>query len=114
MKPMPFPSGGTRRALWGAWIGLCAVLPPRLLAAPNAEIEPAVAASRLLEGAGASLVPLSNTRVRRALQEVHLVRQGDSWRAECLDVFVGGPIPETVQIGLPEFEAAEDSLAPAP
>ena len=67
---------------------------------------------RLLEGAGASLVPLSPTRVRRVFEELRLVRESESWRAEVIEFFVGGPIPETVHIGLPEFESPDSLGAP--
>lgn len=55
-------------------------------------------------------MPLSPTRVRRVFEEVRLVREPEAWRAEVLELFVGGPIPETVHIGLPEFESPDDSL----
>lgn len=62
------------------------------------------------EGAGSSLLPLAPTRVRRAFEEVRLTREKTHWRADCWSVFVGGPVPETVTFGLPEFEVGGDSL----
>jgi hypothetical protein len=52
---------------------------------------------------------LAPTRVRRALEEVRLTRQAAGWQVECTSVFVGGPVPETVRIGLPEFEVPGES-----
>ena len=98
------------RSAAGTALGLAGLL----LLSPPATAQPLAlrgAAPRLDEGAGASLVPLSPTRVRRVFEEVHLVREAASWRAEVVEIFVGGPVPETVHLGLPEFEAPDDSLS---
>ena len=57
-------------------------------------------------GAGSSLLPLSPTRIRRLAEDLLLRRHDGFWSVEVMDVFEAGPAPETVDIGLPDFEAA--------
>src|SRR5262249_24310002 len=41
-------------------------------------------------GAGTSLLPLSETRVARVLEDVSLVREGDAWAIDVADLWFGG------------------------
>lgn len=65
-------------------------------------------------GAGTSLLPLSQTRVARVLEDVSLQRVGDLWTIDVSDLWFGGGAPEVVRVGLPDFESVPDSGASRP
>jgi hypothetical protein len=65
-------------------------------------------------GAGTSLLPLSETRVARVLEDVSLRRAGDVWTIDVADLWLGGGAPEVVRVGLPDFESVPDSGASKP
>jgi KDO2-lipid IV(A) lauroyltransferase len=65
-------------------------------------------------GAGTSLLPLSETRVARVLEDVLLARRDDRWTIDVSDLWFGGGAPEVVRVGLPDFESVPDSGASKP
>lgn len=98
-----------------------AASPPGHASAPRRDAGHAAAADTaradeptVFGGAGTSLLPLSETRVARVLEDVSLVRQGDVWAIDVADMWFGGGAPEVVRVGLPDFESVPDSGASRP
>jgi KDO2-lipid IV(A) lauroyltransferase len=60
-------------------------------------------------GAGSSLMPLAETRVGRVIEDLSVRRDSQGWTVDAVDVFQAGGAPETVPIGLPDFQAVSDS-----
>ena len=109
------PPAALVAAVVAAALSLGAAPAPTSAPAPRAAADSARADEpTVFGGAGASLLPLSPTRVARVIEDVSLVRRGGSWSIEVVDVMVGGGGPETVRVGLPDFESAPDSGASRP
>jgi len=103
-----------------AALTLAAPPSPRHAGAPSAAWSEACADTAradeptMFGGAGTSLLPLSETRVARVLEDVLLVRHGDVWTIDVSDLWFGGGAPEAVRVGLPDFESVPDSGASKP
>ena len=60
-------------------------------------------------GAGTSLMPLAPTGVARLAEDLLVRRVPGGWTVEAIDVFIAGGAPETVPVGLPDFQAADST-----
>lgn len=85
---------------------------PRVAA--QADSAPPTAEPTTFGGAGASLLPLAETRVGRMVEDIVARRSEDSWTVDVVDVFQSGAAPEVVPIALPDFESAADSAHSGP
>ena len=85
----------------GLW--LVAAVPPK----PAPALPPPVPSSEsAFDGAGSSVFPLSEARVRRVFEDVRIRRTERGWAIDAEEIFQSGVAPSRAAMGLPDYRAS--------
>jgi KDO2-lipid IV(A) lauroyltransferase len=87
----------------GLW--LAAAAPPKTALAP-APKPPGPNTESAFDGAGSSVFPLSEARVRRVFEDVRIRRVDSGWTIDAEEIFQSGVAPARAAMGLPDYRAS--------
>jgi len=93
---------------------LCASRGPALAQPPFVRADSLAGADSLLpgnvesafDGAGSSVFPLSEARVRRVFEDVRIRRTANGWDIDAEEIFQAGVAPARAAMGLPDYRAS--------
>ena len=101
--PAATPLRAPAQAALAAALWLAAVVPGTTSAPTPA---PAPLPESAFDGAGSSVFPLSEARVRRVFEDVRIRRIESGWAIESEEIFQAGVAPARAAMGLPDYRAS--------
>ena len=113
-KPVPARAGLVPALLAILLASLAAARGPALAQPPFAPADSLAHADSLLsggvesafDGAGSSVFPLSEARVRRVFEDVRIRRTAHGWDIDAEEIFQAGVAPARAAMGLPDYRAS--------
>ncbi len=104
--PLPSPRA-PHAAAFAALLAAAAITPaPAPAPVPTPALRVGRAAESAFDGAGSSVFPLSEARVRRVFEDVRIRRSDGGWVIDAEEIFQSGVAPARAAMGLPDYRAS--------
>jgi len=100
------PGHAAPYAALAAGLWLAAAVPAKSVPAPIAPARPIPSTESAFDGAGSSVFPLSEARVRRVFEDVRIRRTDGGWVIDAEEIFQSGVAPARAAMGLPDYRAS--------